>query len=47
MESLWEKLRRFRVLGASLAGAAVIFISGIVFWGGFNTAMEATNTMPF
>jgi nitrate/TMAO reductase-like tetraheme cytochrome c subunit len=47
MESLWEKLRRFRVLGASLAGAAVIFISGIVFWGGFNTVMEATNTMEF
>lgn len=47
MESLWEKLRRFRVLGATLAGAAVIFISGIVFWGGFNTAMEATNTMEF
>ena len=47
MESLWEKLRRFRVLGASIAGAAVIFISGIVFWGGFNTAMEATNTMTF
>lgn len=23
------------------------FISGIVFWGGFNTAMEATNTMDF
>ena len=23
------------------------FISGIVFWGGFNTAMEATNTLDF
>ena len=23
------------------------FFSGIFFWGGFNTAMEATNTMPF
>ena len=22
-------------------------IGGVVFWGGFNTAMEATNTMPF
>jgi cytochrome c-type protein NapC len=23
------------------------FFSGIIFWGGFNTAMEATNTMEF
>lgn len=23
------------------------FFSGIIFWGGFNTAMEATNTMDF
>jgi len=31
-------------LGALLA---VGFISGIIFWGGFNTAMEATNTEAF
>ena len=31
-------------LGALLA---VGFISGIIFWGGFNTAMEATNTETF
>jgi len=29
--------------GATLA----IFVAGILFWGGFNTAMEATNTMEF
>lgn len=23
------------------------FVAGIIFWGGFNTAMEATNTMEF
>ncbi|CAG0997678.1 partial cytochrome c nitrite reductase small subunit, partial [Rhodocyclaceae bacterium] len=23
------------------------FVSGIIFWGGFNTAMEATNTLDF
>ncbi len=23
------------------------FVSGIIFWGGFNTAMEATNTLEF
>ena len=28
--------------------AAIVFITlGIIFWGGFNTAMEATNTMEF
>lgn len=31
-------------LGALLG---VGFIAGIIFWGGFNTAMEATNTMEF
>jgi cytochrome c-type protein NapC len=36
-----------RILGASLAGAAVLFVSGIIAWGGFNTAMEATNTLGF
>ena len=27
--------------------ATAMFIAGIVFWGGFNTAMEATNTLSF
>lgn len=31
-------------LGALLAGG---FAAGIIFWGGFNTAMEATNTEAF
>ncbi|MBK3775566.1 hypothetical protein GAY31_15600 [Azospirillum brasilense] len=47
MEALWSRLRRVRVLGATLIGAAAIFVSGIVFWGGFNTAMESTNQMEF
>ncbi|MEE8364686.1 MAG: NapC/NirT family cytochrome c [Gammaproteobacteria bacterium] len=35
------------VLGSTL-GAALFFMAvGIVFWGGFNTAMEATNTLEF
>lgn len=42
-----ERLRKFTILGASLGAAIVFFIAGIIFWGGFNTAMEATNTMPF
>jgi len=34
-------------LGTTIAGAIVFFIVGIIFWGGFNTAMEATNTTEF
>ena len=33
--------------GATIGGALLFFILGIIFWGGFNTAMEATNTMEF
>ncbi|ARJ65135.1 Denitrification system component NirT [Magnetospirillum sp. ME-1] len=35
------------LLGAPLGAAAAFFIAGIIFWGGFNTAMEATNTLSF
>ena len=46
-ESLFSKLTKLKIMGASLFGAAVIFVGGIVFWGGFNTVMEATNTLGF
>ncbi len=37
-----------RVLwGATIGSALVFFIAGIIFWGGFNTAMEATNELEF
>ncbi|RLA06315.1 MAG: cytochrome C552 [Gammaproteobacteria bacterium] len=36
-----------KIFGASLGGAFIIFFAGIIFWGGFNTSMEATNTMGF
>jgi len=46
-KSLWQALRsptaRFSLL--TLIGGG--FIAGIVFWGGFNTAMEATNKLEF
>ncbi len=35
------------LMGASFAAGLVFFIAGIIFWGGFNTAMEATNTLEF
>lgn len=47
LRRLWNALRRpsatFSVLTLLLIG----FGSGIVFWGGLNTGMEATNTMAF
>ncbi len=43
----WARLRsptaRFSVL--TLLGGG--FVAGILFWGGFNTGMEATNTLEF
>jgi cytochrome c-type protein NapC len=41
------KLLRSRIFGVSLGLAAVFFFSGIIVWGAFNTAMEATNTLTF
>ena len=41
--SAW--LKRTLIFGVPLTGAAIFFVFGIIFWGGFNTAMEATNTM--
>ena len=34
---------KYSVLGIG----ALSFITGIIFWGGFNTAMEATNKLEF
>lgn len=47
MTRLWAVLRRpstTYTLGTLLVGG---FVAGIVFWGGFNTAMEATNSETF
>ncbi|MFT7006401.1 MAG: nitrate/TMAO reductase-like tetraheme cytochrome c subunit [Colwellia sp.] len=42
--SFWS---RRLILGTTVSGAVIFFIIGIIFWGGFNTAMEATNTTEF
>ncbi|MCW8956183.1 MAG: NapC/NirT family cytochrome c [Gammaproteobacteria bacterium] len=46
INEILEKLKRPSAasLGSLLIGG---FVVGIVFWGGFNTAMEATNTETF
>ncbi len=43
----WSALRRPSAKYSLLTLLVVGFVSGIVFWGGFNTAMEATNTLEF
>ncbi|MBW7930962.1 MAG: NapC/NirT family cytochrome c [Gammaproteobacteria bacterium] len=44
---LWSRLRRPSTRYSLLGLLVVGFFSGIIFWGGFNTAMEATNTKEF
>jgi cytochrome c-type protein NapC len=46
-QGLWAILRRPSVKYSMLGLLVVGFFSGIVFWGGFNTGMEATNKMDF
>ncbi|MDK9695318.1 MAG: NapC/NirT family cytochrome c [Siculibacillus sp.] len=47
LASVWAALRRpsvkFSILTLTVGG----FVGGIFFWGGFNTAMEATNSKAF
>ncbi len=42
--SFWS---RRLILGTTISSAVIFFVVGIIFWGGFNTAMEATNTTEF
>ena len=44
MKSLWNW---FWKDSSRYSFAAILFVAGIVFWGGFNTFMEYTNTMNF
>lgn len=43
----WAALRRPSVKYSLLTLLLVGFISGILFWGGYNTAMEKSNTLEF
>ena len=45
-KNLWGRFcSRLHTAGAGFA--ALLFVGGILFWGGFNTAMEMTNTEEF
>ena len=43
----WRTLRRPSARLSLLTLLVVGFFGGIIFWGGFNTGMEATNTLDF
>ena len=45
--AIWTVLRRPSARFSLLSVVVVGFLSGIVFWGGFNTGMEATNSLEF
>ncbi|MCL2830621.1 MAG: NapC/NirT family cytochrome c [Betaproteobacteria bacterium] len=47
IRGFWAKLRRPSAKYSLLTLLAVGFVVGIVFWGGFNTALEATNELEF
>jgi cytochrome c-type protein NapC len=44
---LWATLRKPSAKYSLLGLLSVGFVLGILFWGGFNTGMEATNTLEF
>lgn len=43
---LWRRPRAWFLFGIPLGGF-LMFLAGIIFWGGFNTAVEATNSLWF
>lgn len=46
-KGFWQALKRPSAKYSLLALLSFGFIGGILFWGGFNTAMEATNKLEF
>jgi cytochrome c-type protein NapC len=47
LQRLWRFVRRPSAKWSLLTLLVVGFIGGILFWGAFNTGMEATNTLAF
>ena len=47
MKRFWMHLKRPSAKYSLLSLLVVGFIAGIIFWGGFNTGLEATNTLGF
>ena len=47
LKRIWNIFNKPSAKYSLLTLLVVGFVSGIVFWGGFNTGMEATNTLEF
>ena len=47
LKRTWTFLKKPSAKYSVLAIGVVCFFAGIIFWGGFNTAMEATNRLEF
>ena len=47
IRKFWAFLKKPSAKYSLIALLTVGFFSGIIFWGGFNTALEATNTLEF
>jgi cytochrome c-type protein NapC len=47
LKRFWTTLKRPSAKHSLIGLLVVGFVGGIIFWGGFNTAMEATNTLEF
>ena len=47
LKRFWRALNKPSAKYSVLAISGVFFIGGILFWGGFNTGMEMTNTLEF
>ena len=47
IRSTWSVLKKPSAKYSILTIFSVSFFSGIIFWGGFNTGMEMTNTLEF
>lgn len=45
--SLWSTLKKPSAKYSLIGLLSFGFVGGVIFWGGFNTAMEATNTLEF
>ena len=47
LKGAWRRLNRPSVKYSALAIGSVFFVLGILFWGGFHTGLEMTNTLEF
>ena len=47
LKRFWEALKKPSAKYSIIGIASVSFLAGILFWGGFNTGMEMTNTLEF